>query len=62
MDLVEFNGLMEKSMKGTGDKVFKMEKEKYEVPMEMSVKEFGKMAKESNDNFFYFNILFYSIN
>ena len=26
MDLVEFNGLMEKSMKGTGDKVFKMEK------------------------------------
>jgi hypothetical protein len=25
--------------------------------MEMSVKEFGKMAKESNDNFFYFNIL-----
>lgn len=28
MDLVEFNGLMEKSMKDTGDKVFKMEKEK----------------------------------
>lgn len=25
--------------------------------MEYSVKECGKMAKESNDNFFYFNIL-----
>lgn len=61
MVLVESNGLMVKYMKDIGEKESKMEKEKLEALMEYNVREYGKMAKESNDNFFYFNILFWTI-